>query len=124
MEIYSIRSLAEIKEKFELKIEQSTEKLLVLNKNSEKSTSNTVILSGSGSTKRAPWEEFQEINNKLLCELTVELCRLENLNKLDHGWLEKKGGLINGVGDGQMMMQTFQTTHAFSCTEDAAKWDK
>lgn len=80
--------------------------------------SNTEILSGSASTEQAPWEEFQEINNELLCELTVELCRLEGLNKLDHGWLKNRD-LINRAGDGRVMMQTFQTTQAFSCMDDA-----
>lgn len=80
-----------------------------------------MILSGSASTKQAPWEEFQEINNELLCEWcepTVELRRLEDLNKLDHGWLRSRD-LINGGGDGQMMMQTFQTTQACSRMDDA-----
>lgn len=60
------------------------------------------ILSWSAGNKGAPWEDFQEINNELWRELTVDLCRLAGLNNPDHGWLIIKGGLINREGGGQV----------------------
>lgn len=40
------------------------------------------------------------------------LRRLEDLDKLDHGWLKKRE-LINEVDDGKMMAPTFQTAGLF-----------
>lgn len=78
---------------------------------------------GSTCTKQASWEELQEINNKLSCELTVEPCRLVDLDKraCSFFWKTKKD-FINEANTGKVMMQTFPTTGVLSCIDELTEW--